>query len=163
MSHGQDIEVTVAPARRLVAAGKNIGFECGYKLPHGHSDETKQIFWQKEGVDVRKDRSETTSDGILILKNVQESDSGVYTCAVRSSHFQEAAVGAAHAVLTVVSDEQRFKSEWSKSILGGEEVENEERWEGVTYRTKLQTVHFTNFFTEPCSASAALKCVKGDL
>ena len=104
---GIEIKVTLSPERRLVAASKDVGFECGHNLD---SSSTVLIYWQKDGGELSSSkRIEQNSKGILILRNVQQSDSGVYTCAVRSV-TERAQQGWAHAVLTVVPDEFRQKS-----------------------------------------------------
>ena len=101
----QETEVIVSPERRLVAAGKDVGFECGYKLPPGHS--FSSVIWQhsKTGTQLPADRTQTTQDGILILRRVSEADSGVYTCAVQTIARGRVYRNWAHGVLTVVANQ----------------------------------------------------------
>ncbi|XP_065183756.1 uncharacterized protein LOC135814552 [Sycon ciliatum] len=101
----QDITVTVSPERRVVAAGRSVGFECGYVLPPGHR--FTSVIWQnsKTGTTLPANRHQTTRDGILVIDRVTESDSGIYTCAVQSyaEHTQQTHRSWGHAALSVVA------------------------------------------------------------
>lgn len=104
----QQLKVEVSPERRVVAAGKDVGFECGVILPPGHT--FVSAIWQnsRTGQPISQVRHQHTTDGILILRNVGSADSGTYTCAARSVFRGRTYQNWAHATLSVVGDTTRM-------------------------------------------------------